>query len=229
MTGRGKLRAYGIRMVLLQTGNELSMTVPEISHPKLIIEPALALLEFSSIAAGVFAGDAMVKRAQLDVLHTGTVHPGRFLVLVGGRVAEVEEAVKAGQENALNSLIDHIFLPGVHPEVVRAISGERLNKINDAIGIVETSTVSGAILAADKGIKGAEVSLIEIRLADGLNGKGLVFFSGIVSNVEAAIELASSTTEQIIKAVVISQIHADMANQIKETTRFGAQIGWGHD
>ena len=46
----------------------------------------------ASIAAGILAGDAMVKRATLDVVHAGTVHPGRFLVLVGGSVGEVEEA-----------------------------------------------------------------------------------------------------------------------------------------
>ena len=49
------------------------MTTSDISKKPLVIEPALALLEFSSIAAGVFAGDAMVKRAQLDVIHAGTV------------------------------------------------------------------------------------------------------------------------------------------------------------
>jgi microcompartment protein CcmL/EutN len=32
-----------------------------------MIEPALALLEFSSIAAGIEAADAMVKRAPIDV------------------------------------------------------------------------------------------------------------------------------------------------------------------
>jgi microcompartment protein CcmL/EutN len=46
------------------------------------IEPALALVELSSIAAGVQAADAMAKRAPIDVLKAGTVHNGRYLVLV---------------------------------------------------------------------------------------------------------------------------------------------------
>src|SRR6266496_2185869 len=99
------------------------MSDPKIPQQHLIIEPALALLEFSSIAAGVYAGDAIVKRAQLDVIHAGTVQPGRYLILIGGSVAEVEEALKAGQENALDSLNHHVFLPGVHPDVARAIGG----------------------------------------------------------------------------------------------------------
>ncbi len=204
------------------------MRDPEISNKPLVIEPALALLEFSSIAAGVFAADAMVKKAQLDVIHAGTVQPGRYLILIGGNVAEVEEALKAGQENALDSLTDHIFLPGVHPDVVRAISGGRITEINDALGIIETQTVPAAILAADKGIKGAQVSLVEVRLADGLNGKGLVFFSGLVSDVEAAIELSTASLKsgQLIKQVVISKLHNDMATIVKNNSRFGVQLGW---
>ncbi|MEZ4591323.1 MAG: BMC domain-containing protein [Chloroflexota bacterium] len=38
--------------------------------------PALALLEFSSIAAGIEAGDAMVKRAPVSKIQSGTVQPG---------------------------------------------------------------------------------------------------------------------------------------------------------
>jgi len=48
------------------------------------MEPAVGLLEFSSIARGIEAGDAMVKSAPLEVIRAGTVHPGKYLVLVGG-------------------------------------------------------------------------------------------------------------------------------------------------
>ena len=49
-----------------------------------------------SIAIGVRAGDAMVKRAPVEVTYAGTVHPGKYLVLVGGDVASVEESYAAG-------------------------------------------------------------------------------------------------------------------------------------
>jgi bacterial microcompartment shell protein len=206
------------------------MTETPPGHKPLVIEPALALLEFSSIAAGVQAGDAMVKRATLTTVHAGTVQPGRFLVLIGGEVAEVEEALKAGKETAPDALNDHIFLPGVHPEVVRALGGRRSPKADDALGIIETSTVPAAIQAADKGVKGAQVNLMEIRLADGLDGKGIVFFTGDVSDVEAAVEIADQalSASQKVRRVVIPQIHAEMAKIINENTRFGTQLGWGN-
>ena len=62
-----------------------------------MIEPALALLEFNSIAAGIQAADAMVKRAPIDVIKAGTVQPGKYLVLIGGQVADVDESLAAGR------------------------------------------------------------------------------------------------------------------------------------
>lgn len=195
----------------------------------LVIDPALALLEFSSIAAGIQSADAMVKRAPLDVIRAGTVQPGRFLVLIGGAVAEVEEAMKAGRETAPDALLDHIFLPGVHPDVVRALAGGRkVQPKEDALGIVETANVPAAIHAADKGVKGAQITLMEVRLADGLHGKGLVLFTGLVSDVEAALEIATGAllTGQLVRQVVISQLHEDIARLVGTNTRFGAQLGW---
>lgn len=204
------------------------MADSQVTLPPVTIDPALALLEFSSIAAGVLAADAMVKKAPLDIIRAGTVQPGRFLVLVGGPVAEVEEALKAGLEAAPDVLNDHIFLPGVHPEVVRALAGERSIKTDDALGIVETITVPAAIHAADKGVKGASVNLMEIRLADGLGGKGIVFFTGAVADVEAALDITDSALEakQKVRRVVISQLHADLAEVLHAGSRFGAQLGW---
>jgi microcompartment protein CcmL/EutN len=194
-----------------------------------VIEPALALLEFSSIAAGIQSADAMVKRATLQVIRAGTVQPGRFLVLIGGEVAEVEESLKAGLETAPDVLNEHIFLPGVHPEVVRALAGGRkVETSHDALGIFETHHVPAAIHAADKGVKGAQVTLLEIRLADGLDGKGIVLFTGSVSDVEAALEIADAAMQegQKVRHVVIPQLHVDIANVLRADTRFGVQFDW---
>ena len=188
--------------------------------------PALALLEFSSIAAGIAAGDAMVKHAPVAAIQTGTVQPGHYLVLVTGDVASVEEAVKAGQEMGRETLRDQVFLPNVDPDVVRALGGQRQLPAGDALGIVETVAVAAAIGAGDAGIKGAEVDLIQIRLADGLGGKGLVFFTGLVSDVEAAVEIAATAAQpHLLRQVVISQLHPDMRPNV-HLGRFGGHFDW---
>ena len=89
------------------------------------MDPAVCLLEFSSIARGIEAGDAMSKRAPLQVIRAGTVHPGKYLVLAGGLTADVEESVAAGREVAGDALVDVVFLPDVHPDVVASIAGVR--------------------------------------------------------------------------------------------------------
>ena len=193
------------------------------------MEPALALLEFDSIAIGIVAGDGMVKRAPVQRIVSGTVQPGRYLVMVTGDVASVEEAVRAGKEIGAAALSDAVFLPNVHPDVVTALAGETTGELHDALGVIETRTVPAALVAADAGLKGAAVALLQLRLADGLGGKGLALFTGLVSDVEAAVELATAVAStQLIRQVVIPQLHGEMWQNVGGNGRFGAHLNWGN-
>ena len=188
------------------------------------MEPAVSLLEFSSIAKGIEAGDAMVKRAPLDVIRAGTVHPGKYLVLIGGRTADVEEALQAGREVAGVALVDVVYLPDVHPDVVASIGGARREDAGEALGVIEAPTVAATIDAADAGVKGARVTIRDLRLADDLGGKGYVLFGGEVSEVEAAVGYGVARTEasgQAVTHVVISQLHAEMRENLAADPRFG--------
>lgn len=192
-----------------------------------MIEPALALVDFSSIAIGIEAADAMVKRAQIDVIRTGTVQPGRYIVMIGGPVGEVEESLDAGREVGGSAVLDYVLLPQVHPEVVEAIGGGRVPEVTDSLGVVETTTVSAAIHAADAGIKGAEVRLVEVRLADGLGGKGIVLYSGLVADVEVAVAIGVGILERpelLVRQVVIPQLHPAMWENVGEATRFSKRV-----
>ncbi len=187
------------------------------------MDPAVALLELSSIARGIAAGDAMAKRAPVEVLRAGTVHPGKYLVLVGGRTADVEEAVQAGRELAGDALLDEVFLPDVHPDVVAALGGARRDDDGEALGVVETPTVATTVEAADAGIKGARVTIRDLRLADDLGGKGYVLFGGEVAEVEAAIEHALACAAGAQHAV-ISQLHDEMRENLVADPGFGTRV-----
>ena len=190
------------------------------------IEPALALLELDSIAAGIEAGDAMAKRAPIDVIRAGTVHPGKYLILVGGAVADVEEALDAGREVGASSVLDVVFLPNVHPGLVAAIRGERRAAAGEALGVIETATVAAILEAADTGLKGARVRLLELRLADDLGGKGYLLFDGAVADVEAAVEIGAAriTGSPGLAQRVIPQLHAEMADNLAADARFAARV-----
>jgi microcompartment protein CcmL/EutN len=194
--------------------------------PSPVIEPALGLLELDSIAAGIAAGDAMAKRAPIEVLRAGTVHPGRYLVLVGGAVADVEEALEAGREVAAESLRDSVFLPNVHPGVVEGMRGARPSAESEALGIIETQTVAAILEAADAGLKAARVQLLELRLADDLGGKGYLLFDGPVAEVEAAVEAGTTRIAALpgMSWRIVAQLHAEMAENLAADGRFAARV-----
>jgi microcompartment protein CcmL/EutN len=205
------------------------------------LQPALALIELASIAVGIETGDAMVKRAPVEVVCAGTIHPGKYLVLVAGHVGDVEEAFRAGLDVGASCLVDSVFLPNVHDQVVAALRGARRAGTGEALGIVETATVSATIEAADAGVKGARVELLELRLGDGLGGKGYLLFDGSVSDVEAAVAIAvervsDGTGADGSGAVpgarspiarVIPQLHREMRAELEAAPRFGARLGAG--
>jgi microcompartment protein CcmL/EutN len=169
--------------------------------------PAIALIELSDIAAGIQTADTMVKKSPIALLKTGTVSRGKYLVLVGGTVASVDEAYQAGLAVASQGCLDSMILPDVH-----------------SLGILETPTIAVNIAAADAAIKGAEVQIIEMRLGDNYGGKGYTLFNGKVEDVQAAIDIACQAVQRRNSSAstsIIPRLHESMRRQINGPLRFG--------
>lgn len=191
------------------------------------MRPALLLLEFSSIAVGIEVGDAMVKRAPLLTLHAGTVHPGKYLVMAGGEVADVEEALLASRSIAPGSEIDEVFLSDVDGQVVGSLTGARKPGSGEALGVIETRTAASTIKAADAAVKAAAVTLLEILLADGLGGKAYALFGGQVADVEVAVEAGVTSLPDpsvLVASVVIPQLHDEMRENLDADSRFAVRV-----
>ena len=189
------------------------------------VDPAVAMIEFASIAVGITAGDAMVKASPLGSIYAGTVHPGKYLVLVSGDTASVDEALGVGLEIGGISVLDSVFLPDIHPAVTGAIAGgeEAAWISGESLGIIETDRIATVLQAADAGVKAAYVELSAVRMADGLGGKGYVLFSGVVADVEAAVEAARDWSDEaghLLEARVIAQLHEEMAFNLQSDLRF---------
>ncbi len=185
--------------------------------------PAIAMIEFSSIAAGTFAADAMVKEAPVEILRVGTIHPGRFLMLVGGMIASVELAYRAGIRAGTPQVLDDVFLPDAHADIVEAIGGATRSEATDAVLTLETSTSAAIVRAADAVAKGALVTLQELRLGDGLGGKGFARFAGLRADAEAASEtaqLALAGRDVQLCESIVSRIDEDLAKQLAKSSRF---------
>ena len=83
--------------------------------------------------------------------------------------------------------------------------------------MLELLTAAAAIVAADRAAKAADVLLRDIRLANGLGGKGIVFLTGAVGDVQAAIDAGRAEAAGrglLSRAVVIPRLHAQMKSRM---------------
>jgi len=171
--------------------------------------PAIAIVEFRDIAVGMFATDAMVKKAPISLLKCGIISHGRYLTLIGGSTASVEESYGEGVSLGADSVVDRVFLPDIHPQVHDALLGVRMRGRTGALAVIETDTVSCNVQAAERALKGTPVELAEIRLADShLHGKGVSIYRGELHDIEAAVETAVSSIGQAGKKAVYKIIPA---------------------
>ncbi|MFQ5583465.1 MAG: BMC domain-containing protein [Calditrichia bacterium] len=189
--------------------------------------PAIALIELNNLATGIKAGDAMAKKSPIAILKTGTVSKGKFLILIAGTVAAVDEAYTTGIAVAGSDRIDSMILPDAHPRVVEALLEKKTLLKAEALGIIETEAIATNIQAADAAIKGARVDIIEMRMGDGYDGKGYTLFNGKVEDVESAIDIATLIIAQknvTANSTIIPSLNEGMAKQINANLRFNKSL-----
>lgn len=189
---------------------------------------ALAVLDFEDIPAGVWAVDAILKKAPIKFVRAGTVTRGRYLVVFGGSTASTAESLEEALATVGKSMLDHTFLPDVHPALFDAAFGAR-RKSSGSLLIIETETASSIVRAVEAALKGTPVELIEMRLSDsGLSGKGVALFAGTLHDIEAAAVLASAGTgvnappPRGFSHRLIAAPHEVVEREIVSTTRFEA-------
>jgi microcompartment protein CcmL/EutN len=174
--------------------------------------PALGVLELSSIARGVVAIDAALKRSPAILVMSRPISGGKHLACFEGGVAEVEEAMAAGRLAAGKLLIDDVELAAADAQVwpmldgagdavraAAAVSGPAAAAADwagdaaaEAVAIVETLTVCAAIRAADAACKRTEVQVRDVRLAVDLGGKAYFTLTGSLDAIEEAGAAASA-------------------------------------
>jgi microcompartment protein CcmL/EutN len=177
--------------------------------------PALGILELSSIARGVEAIDAALKRSPALLVMSRGISGGKHLACFEGGVAEVQEAMAAGRRAAGKLLLDDLELPYADVQVWPMLAGaggsgpggpgsagafaslEGSADWSDddgaeAVAIIETRTVCAAIRAADAACKLAEVAIRDVRLAVDLSGKAYFTMTGTLDSIEAAAEAATA-------------------------------------
>ena len=154
---------------------------------------AIGMVEFISIARGIYAADQMVKISDVEIVTASSVCPGKYIAIVHGDVAAVEASVAIGEKMADEYYVDSIIIPNVHSSVFPAITGTTMPDRMQALGIMESFSLSTMIIAADAILKSAD---LEIRLGNGIGGKSYFTFTGDVAAVEAGVEAGKAITEE---------------------------------
>ncbi len=178
---------------------------------------SIGLIELSSIAAGFEVADAMLKAAEVEILLSRSICSGKYMVLIGGEVAAVRASVDAGTTIGSGSVIDTFVIPNVDPSVFPAISGAATVATLEALGIIESFSVTSLIEAADAAAKAARVRLIEIRLAMALGGKAFVTLTGEVAAVQSAVDAGAAVVASkglLVNKVVIPSPRRELLSEI---------------
>jgi len=178
---------------------------------------SLGLIEMSSIAAGMQAADIMLKTSQVELILSRTICSGKYMVMIGGEVAEVQAAVEAAANIVDYAVIDTFVIPNVHPDLFPALSGHSDVKELESLGIIEAFSVASLIEGADAAAKAASVKIIEIRLAMALGGKAFCTLTGDVAAVTSAVDSGAKVIGDkglLVNKVVIAQPRPELLSEM---------------
>lgn len=151
---------------------------------------AIGVIEYKTVSTGVFAADLMVKTADVKIIESQTVCPGKYMIIITGELSAVNSAIDKAKKQCENQLISSFVLGNPHNSIFPAIYGASDIEEISSLGILETYDIASMLVAADEAAKTAIVQIIEIRLARGMCGKSYMFLSGEISAVETAIARA---------------------------------------
>jgi microcompartment protein CcmL/EutN len=160
----------------------------------------------------------MLKAANVELLLSQPLCPGKYIVMVAGDVGAVQSAVRSGKATCgEENIVDEFLLPNIHPNVFPAITGCTEIKELRSLGIIESYSVASAIVAADTAAKSAAVNILEVRLARGMGGKAVVSLSGEVGAVNAAVQAGSNAIKDtgfLVDKLVIAAPHRGLQGSL---------------
>ena len=136
---------------------------------------AVGFVEIKSIPVGIQTADEMVKAGNVELLLSTPICPGKYVIIVGGHVGPVKAAMSKAELVSGIYLIDTHILDNIREEVLPAIAGVTPTQQIQAVGAIETISALTAI------------SIVDLRIARGLGGKGYLVITGEVSSVRSAV------------------------------------------
>lgn len=167
---------------------------------------SIGVIELSSIGMGYQIQDTMLKAASVNLLIARTICSGKYLIVVGGTVSDVNSAMQSALGSAGEAVIDSLVIPNVHENVFAAL-GQSVVLDKDqaqALGVVEAFSGTSIIAGADAAAKAARITLFRIHIAMALGGKGYCLMTGTIADVRAGV--AAAAAEAKSRGLLVSEI-----------------------
>jgi len=170
------------------------------------IPKSICALELSSIGIGYQIQDEMLKAASVELLIARTICSGKYFIVMGGMVSDVEAAMQAGLRAADEAIIDHLVLPNVHESVFPALGQSVVIEPVQAgaLGVIESFSGTSVLAAADAAAKAARVTIFRIHVAMALGGKGICLMTGEVADVQSAVAVGGEVVRR--RGLLVSEV-----------------------
>ena len=169
---------------------------------------AVGIVEFLGIAEGIKSLDYAVKNSDIHLLRAGMICPGGYLLVFGGRYADVYSAVRMLRAKYFPGLQNSLMIGNLSSGILESPS---IGESTDALGIIETRDAASAVYAADEAVKTSGVWVRELRLANGIGG---------IAEIIAATEKASllcRKRNRLVASTVVTNPHEQTCKTLFET------------
>ena len=178
---------------------------------------AVGVIELKSIAKGVEATDAALKSAGISLISAHPACPGKYEMILTGSISDVTAAVEHVKGRFEQYVVDDSVMGRIDEQVIKALFGTQSGVKQGSLGLIETYSAASAIKAADLAVKTSRVEIYDMRVSRGMGGKGIVFVTGEVGDVTAAVEAGGKYARELgmlHATTVIAAPHEELWEQL---------------
>ena len=62
-----------------------------------MLNKAIGMVEYQTVSAGITAADLMIKTANMEILQSSVVCPGKYVTLISGELSAIRAAIDAAK------------------------------------------------------------------------------------------------------------------------------------
>lgn len=171
---------------------------------------AIALVEYKSVPLGIQSANAMLREADVELVFSSPVCPGKYVSIIEGTVDSAKRALAKAESVGGEFLLDAQLILNPNPQVCPAITGTNPVEDVENVGVIETIGAIASVKAGDLAAKSSHISLLEIRIARGLGGKSFAVFCGELAAVKNAATVCLREIGEeggITSSTVVSAVH----------------------